>query len=252
MAFSRKDKTKPQDVVRKQKLAPEDTQKSIFITNLPKKIEKLHEEFKSFIDQHVGAVKKLFYQKITSKNSCVMSATCVFEKTSDFNLALERLHGEMFEDHHLLVQKFLNHNSNDQLITKHCISVSNLSLGTSEETLWKLFESCGKLGMIYIDRSDISSTSVEALVNLENSDSVINAMNLDGTTLAEMAIKLVKLDWKHSVKITNLSKTTSSKDLETLIKDYNPCFQRLSQKRKKGNSAFASFLVSTISDIHSL
>lgn len=233
-------------MVRKQKLVPEDTRKAIYITNLPKKIEKLHHDFLNFIVECVGAVKLLFYQKITSINSCVMSAVCVFDKPSDYNCALEKLHGIKFHDSHLLVQKFLNSNSNDQLITQHCVSVRNLPMDTSEQALWNLFESFGKLGMIYVDRTVISSTTLEALVNFEKSDSVINALKLDGTLLADSKIKVVNLNWKLSIKISNFPKQTTSKDLKALIKDYNPIFFRISQKKKKGNSAFASFSVSII------
>ncbi|XP_034233724.1 reticulocyte-binding protein 2-like [Thrips palmi] len=234
-------KVRFEDVVKKQQLAPEDTRKSILITNVPKGVEKNHHNFQQFITEQVGPVKSLFYQKITSMKACVMSATCVFRKPSDYYVALKKLHGQEFLNHHLLVQKFLNSNSNENLITKHCIRVTNLQTCTTENDLWNLFESCGKLGMVHLDRSDISSSTLEALVNFEETNSVVNSLKLDGSMLHKSKIKVVYLDWKLSINIYNFKKTASLQDFETLLKDYNPIFVRLSQKKKKGNSVFASF-----------
>lgn len=166
------------------------------------------EDICNFIAEHTNVlVEKLFY-KIASDKSGSLAAVCLFENGKDLQQIMDDLHGQIFHGHHLMVDRL--HERNNEHITEYCIKVSNLSREASEEKLWKLFESSGKLGVIYLNRD-----KCEALVNFEDLDSVINALKFNGAHLDQIKIKVMRLDPRLSIEIR------PSNDLETLLKDFN-------------------------------
>lgn len=146
---------------------------------------------------------------------------------------LERLHGQPFQKDHLMVQKY-NLEDHDQLVTEYCIRVTNLSAATTKKTLWEFFESCGKLGMIYLNHD-----TSEALINFEASDSVVNALQKDGADLDSAKIKVEHLNLKKSVKISNLHPDTTNESIRQKLKGLKPTF--ISTISDTVKIAYASF-----------
>lgn len=235
-------KIRPQDVRRKYKLEPEETKKAILISNLPKKIESLHEEFKDFISSHIGPVKLITYKKITTCKVAFVNAICVFEEPSDSKLALKTLHGQEFHDHHLLVQDFKNSIFDKHHTSQNCVCVTNMSEKTSEEHLWKHFQGCGTQGMIHINRNVSSGAPLEAIINFKEADGVREALKLNETKLLDSDIKVVHLDRSLSILVTNLNRQTTYQEFKEFFSNCDIVYFTFCRKVKKEQKAAIVYL----------
>ncbi|KAK3915374.1 Nucleolar protein 12 [Frankliniella fusca] len=227
------EKLSMQDVKRKQKLDPNDTKQAVLISNLPKKVETMHADFQAFVSKTVGPVKLITYNKITTPKSAAVSAICVFAEESDFKAALEKLHGQEFSGHHLLVQSFKDSRFDAHHTTRNCVCVTNMADKTTEEDLWKLFEGCGDLGMIHINRNTATGSPYEALVNFKGRESVRSAVNLDGSKVLESSVKVVNLDRKFSVLVTNIDRQVTNQEFRDLLSECNLVYFSFGVKKKK-------------------
>lgn len=184
--------------------------RSLQITNLPPIRIQDTQDICSFISKHTNVNVQKMYFKIPSNKSSLLEAICLLENVEECYRCLEKLHGQVFHDHHLLVKRYSGFNSNRT--SENCIKVTNLSKSVTVDTLWNLFESCGKLGMIHLD-CDKSDGALEGFVNFEDSNSVFSALKLDGAKIGKMNIKVVQLD-------SNLCATiTPSDDIESMLED---------------------------------
>lgn len=228
---------------------PKDLTRSIIITNLPPAQVEEAVELCNFvspifasIDTHDFSKFKMFLNK---DSSGAVAVICVFrEGRQNILKVVEKLHGKVFHGHHLIVQTYGNLQENDQLVTEYCVRITNLPTSATEEVLWKLFESCGKLAMIYLNRHLNPDGTLEALVNFEDSNSVINALKLNGSSVDNTNVKVVHLDWQLSIKISNLHSYVTHEFLENELKDYKPTFIRIISEKMK--VAFVSFSVSLL------
>lgn len=158
-----------------------------------------------------NSVQKVTYKLLSDRPSS-LSALCVVDPDKDCRESLVKLHGQEFHGHHLLVGRYHDFVIRD--VSEFCIKVTNLSTAVTEEKLWELFVSCGKLGMIYLEGTN-SDDTLEALVNFEEQKSLTNALKLDGTKLFKNEIKVTHLDHNLSVNIK------ASDGLESMLKDFN-------------------------------
>ncbi|XP_052123351.1 probable E3 ubiquitin-protein ligase bre1 [Frankliniella occidentalis] len=236
------EKLSTQDVKRKQKLVPAESKQAVLISNLPKKVESLHAEFQSFISKSVGPVKLITYNKLTTSKSASVSAICVFEEESDFKAALDKLHGKEFSGHHLLVQSFKDSKFDTHHTTRNCVCVTNMADKTTEEDLWKLFEECGALGMIHINRNSATGSPYEAVVNFKDRESVPSAVKLDGTQLLESTIKVVNLDRRFSVLVTNIGRQVKNQEFREFLSECNLAYFSFGAKKKKEQKTAFVFL----------
>lgn len=225
---------------------PEDLKRSLVITNLPTIQIQDANELSEFVSKLLPSKDfgklRLFFKENYGPFRC-LAAICVFDGgLHDVLRHVEKLHGQVFNDHHLVVQRYDDSEDDDQLVTENCVRVTNLPSSTTEESLWTKFESCGKLGMIYLNRDKANGSPLEGLVNFDKSDSVTKAAKLDGSSLENSKIKVVPLDWNLSIKISNLPSEATQEYLENELKDYSPIFIKITSKKLQ--NAFVTFSVS--------
>ena len=234
--------TRPQDVRRKQLLKPEESQKAILITNLPKKAESLHQELHDFISTCIGPVKLITFNKVTFKESASVSAICVFEDRAHSVEAQEKLHGQLFCNNHLLVRSFKDSKFDTHHTSRNSICVTNLPLKAKEEDLWKLFESCGNFGMIHINRNSFTGAPLEAIVNFKEADAVDDALKLDGSQMMDSTIKVVRLNRQFSLLVSNLNRQTTYEEFKDFFQDCNLAYFCFGPKQKKEQKTAVIFL----------
>lgn len=193
-------------------LSNDDLKNSFVVTNLPPLAVHENEQFCSFIAEFTGPLVQDVFFKKSSSDSSLVAAIGMCKTTKAALKCLEKLHGQMYQDHHLLVEKYSPENL--KFYSAYCIKVKNLSTKVTEERLWKFFESCGKLGMIYLSPVKSDGT-LEAIINFEEPDTVIEALKLDGTKIKKANINVVQLKHKATFRIHK------KHDLETILKDFN-------------------------------
>lgn len=227
-------------------LVPEETKKAVLITNLPKKAESLQQELQDFVASCVGPVKLITFNKMTYKESAFISAICVFEDLAHLKVALEKLHGQVFNGHHLLVQSFKDSVHNTHHTSWNSICVTNLPEKAKEEDLWKLFEGCGNLGMIHINRNSLTGVPLEAIVNFKQADDVDDALKLDGSQILDSTVKVMRLDRQFSLLISNLNRQTTYQEFKDFFKDCSVVYFCFGPKKKKEQKTALVFLLVSI------
>ncbi|KAK3907734.1 Nucleolin [Frankliniella fusca] len=160
----------------KAKMERFDNALKVYIKNLPlddrAACNMVLEQFAScgVIQHHLFFEKKLAGQRI-------QQGLVVFTTEEEAEKATT-LTGTEVGGQHIIVSKFRQFSQPSAKMVK----ITNLCVETNEEDLWNLFENCGTIKFIHIDRP-LNSSSLKAEVHFKSEKCVRKALKLDGKSL---------------------------------------------------------------------
>ncbi|PJF19362.1 hypothetical protein PSACC_00877 [Paramicrosporidium saccamoebae] len=148
--------------------SPERLARTLFVGNVPISLvqeKKLQRSFKTLFGVH-GTVESIRFRSLVGEKAMPKRVAYITGKTiegrascnafvvmADAESAVkagEALNGTLFEGHHLRVDVAAN--SDQKPATKKSVFIGNLPLAVSDESLWKVFESCGPISYVRVIR----------------------------------------------------------------------------------------------------